>query len=149
MRFFSPPTRGISEERVVWETTAAARTLTSRSFFPENEKVALNSMSETDQAKLEREEKCKDKGIEAAKILTKGLNTLSDSDRKAMIDGFVRGITVEHRSLQQRGAEVIYAVIKQWAEDFKNGRFDGRNQCTVTWASQCMEATGEVQFPFI
>ena len=91
-----------------------------------------------------------ERGKESADILTKGLNSFSSSGSEEVIKGFVSGITRTHRTLQQCSAHAIYALLKQWAEDYDNGCYDLRNEATCKWAKTIIDAVGtDYHFPFI
>ena len=59
---------------------------------------------------------------------------------------FSTEVKFEHRTNQQMIAGVVFALIKQWANDFDNNNFDDRNKATVTLSARIVEALGD-DFP--
>lgn len=49
-------------------------------------------------------------------------------------DAFADDMRREHRTIQQLNAPAIFAVVKQWANDYKSGNFDLRNEATCKLA---------------
>ena len=56
------------------------------------------------------------KGQDIAEQLSKALNSMTYD--KEVIEGFVRGITNQHRTLQQSSMRAIYALLMEWAPIF-------------------------------
>ena len=55
-----------------------------------------------------------------------------------------------HRTLQQVVMGVATSLIAQWAEDFKAGNYDGRNEATCKLCNKIMESHAEdMWLPFI
>ena len=55
-----------------------------------------------------------------------------------------------HRTLQQGVMGVATSLIAQWAEDFKAGNYDGRNEATCKLCNKIMESHAEdMWLPFI
>jgi hypothetical protein len=59
---------------------------------------------------------------------------------------FLTEVKFEHRTNQQAIAGVVFALIKQWANDFDNNNFDARNEATVTLSARIVDALGD-DFP--
>lgn len=57
----------------------------------------------------------------------------------------------DHRTLQQGFMrDLIWPVLKGWAEDYESGRYDLRNEATVSLAHQIVATfKDEAHFPFI
>ena len=89
------------------------------------------------------------KGQEAAEMLSRALNTMTYE--KETIEGFVRGITNQHRSLQQGCMRAIYALIMEWASQQERGYFDLRNEETVKFCKAIKDCIlpGNRNFPLI
>jgi hypothetical protein len=67
------------------------------------------------------------------------------------IDEFVAVVTNDHRTLQQTMGRVVFALIKAWAKDYKDNRFDLRNAGTCQACDEIMEKVDEDYFvtPYI
>jgi tRNA 2-selenouridine synthase SelU len=67
------------------------------------------------------------------------------------VDEFVAVVTNDHRTLQQTMGRVVFALIAQWADDYKEGRFDLRNEATLAACDEIMEKVDEDFFvvPYI
>ena len=79
-----------------------------------------------------------DNGELVAKQVGDFVNVMGHSD-----EGFVRGITTLHRTLQQSVFGIIIKLIYKWAEMHDSGRFDLRNEDTVVLCKKITEALGE------
>jgi hypothetical protein len=72
---------------------------------------------------------------------------IQDSGMRATgVSFFSTEVKFEHRTNQQIIAGVVFALIKQWANDFENNNFDDRNKVTVTLSARIVEALGD-DFP--
>jgi len=88
-------------------------------------------------------------GIKVAKAFSDGVNSMAYRD--IFMNGFVKEITQDHRTLQQGVMRGIYQLILAWAESGEKGWYDGRNEATVHFC-QNIKALAEkdnVHFPFI
>ena len=72
--------------------------------------------------------------VAAAKATMDVLNTLGSE--KAVIDAFVGEVLNEHRTVQQGMGRLVCALIEGWAAAYESGRYDLRNEATVTWAAK-------------
>jgi hypothetical protein len=88
-----------------------------------------------------------EKGKQAAKDLSSALNSMTFE--KEVVKGFVEGMTVQHRTLQQCSMKAIYAVIVEFAEMNDRGAFDLRNQDTVKFCKKVVEQNKDAHFFFI
>ena len=61
-------------------------------------------------------------------------------------ESLLDAISIEHRTNQQLIAGVVFALIKQWSNDYENKNFDLRNEATVTTSNTIVEKLGE-DFP--
>jgi len=67
------------------------------------------------------------KGRELARAMGKLVNVMGGN--KAAEQGFIDELTNrEHRTLQQSSFGLMLKVMEKWAEDYENGRYDGRNE---------------------
>jgi hypothetical protein len=83
---------------------------------------------------------------QAAEDLLHAVNNMSFS-----VDEFVAVVTNDHRTLQQTMGRVVFALIKAWALDYKDNRFDLRNEATLAACDEIMEKVDEDFFvvPYI
>lgn len=58
---------------------------------------------------------------------------------------------MDHRTHQQSFMRLfVYPLIFVWAKDKEHGRFDGRNEATVMFASRCLfDDNADPAFPYI
>lgn len=73
-------------------------------------------------------------GQEVAKQLFSWLNGMS-TDYK----DFLEELRYEHRTLQQVYFSLIMNCLQQWAEDYKTGNYDGRNEFTCQKAAEIVD----------
>jgi len=50
------------------------------------------------------------------------------------VDNLSNEMKLEHRTVQQLIAPAIFAVLKQWSDDYTTGNFDARNEATCRLA---------------
>lgn len=83
---------------------------------------------------------------QAAEDLMHAINNYSFS-----VDEFVGVVLNDHRTLQQTLGRVVFALIKGWAENYKEGRFDLRNAGTCQACDEIVEKVDEDFFvlPYI
>lgn len=112
------------------------------SFWPEELKVIKERMEVEDYR-----EEAYNKGEKIAKELSDALNSMTFD--KELINGFVDGITKQHRTLQQSSMRAIMALIKEWSEMAEKGYFDRRNEATVRFCQEIIEKCSINSFPFI
>lgn len=70
-----------------------------------------------------------EKGKNVASELSSVLNSMTYEEE--VIKGFVEGITLQHRTLQQSSMRAILVLISEWAKMEENKRYDLRNEATV------------------
>ena len=69
-----------------------------------------------------------------AKALMHGVNGFSIEH-----NDFVQVVTTDHRTLQQSAFRLFYACIVEWADLYKTGRYDLRNEATCKACFEIME----------
>ena len=91
------------------------------------------------------------KGIKIANDFANALNSMTFD--KEVIEGFITGITTQHRTIQQSSMRAIYSLLMKWAEMGEQGIFDSRNESTVKFCQdvkEMAEKSGGINyFPFI
>lgn len=62
----------------------------------------------------------------------------------------VKAITSEHRTLQQQVMNVMLACMEKWADDYKCGYYDLRNEATCKLAVKIIESIKDDKYlPYI
>jgi len=67
-------------------------------------------------------------GKEVAEVVENFVNSANSSDIKEFADAITQNM---HRTLQQKFMGAMGAIIRNWAQDSKDGIFDLRNEATV------------------
>lgn len=88
----------------------------------------------------------------AAKAVSKLANNMSSD--KEDLNELANLLTGDHRTLQQGiMRNLVMPMLRNWAEDFKSGRYDARNEGTVRAAAVMVKALDDEPavgyFPFI
>ena len=65
------------------------------------------------------------------------------------VKGFSKAMRNQHRTLQQSVMATFVQLVNDWAEDYENNIFDGRNEETVKLASKLAEITKDAYLPMI
>ena len=94
-------------------------------------------MSDTIKEKQSWEIRAENEGREAAKNLMRFIN--GNTTDKIAINSFVDEVMRDHRTLQQGLMRYVWALMKAWAKCKDHGRFDGRNDDTVTFAKKVVD----------
>ena len=109
-------------------------------------------MTDTQQHEDCRYGQCSHTRCTEAERLAKGLHDLLN--RGGAVEAFLGEISRYHRTIQQGlMREIILPLLKQWATDHAEGRYDLRNEDTVKFCAAVMEASehqvlAEVPLPY-
>ena len=81
------------------------------------------------------------------------LNEIIDDLRSANTDEIVNVVAREHRTHQQLLAKNIFAILKNWSDDYERGNFDARNEATVKLANEMVSGSDlsqeQIYLPYI
>ena len=81
---------------------------------------------------------------EAAQAMSDFVNNMTCD-----IDGFVKGMIAEHRTLQQTFTNLCFAWIRKSAERYEQGNYDGRNEYSCKKCAEIVEKIELFDGPFI
>lgn len=77
-------------------------------------------------------------------------NTLNNFNSKKDREEFVEQLMRQHRTLQQQAMGLFLKAIEAYAETYKNGYYDLRNEASTKLCHKMVEAFGEeFHMPFI
>jgi len=76
------------------------------------------------------------------------LNEIIDGLRSANTDELVNVVSMEHKTNQQLLAKNIFAILKNWSDDYERENFDPRNEATVKLANK-MVSGSDLHLPYI
>ena len=76
------------------------------------------------------------------------LNEIIDGLRSANTDELVNVVSMEHKTNQQLLAKNIFAILKNWSDDYERENFDPRNEATVKLANKMISGS-DLHLPYI
>ena len=89
-----------------------------------------------------------DKVKALVEALATAVNNFSPDDTAKLIADELCHRT--HRTLQQNTMRVFVAILNQWAQDFREGNYDARNEATVKLAASIVKQfKDDFYFPMI
>ena len=77
-------------------------------------------------------------GLKVGEELLRAVNNLGLEGE--VIQGFVEAVIYDHRTLQQGVGRLVRALLTEWAAEYEKGHYDERNQATLTWAHEAVQA---------
>lgn len=113
----------------------------------ESSEIIGKVMELSDYKKEDYKKEAYDKGKKIAEDLSNALNSMTFD--KKVIEGFVDGVTQQHRTIQQSSMRAIYALIQGWALMAESGYYDLRNEKTVKFCQEIVKKCKGDNFPFI
>ena len=75
------------------------------------------------------------------------LNVMSYEDN--FIEGFLDGLSREHRTLQQGFGRLMFKIIRHFADEYEDGRFDARNASLCAACHEMAKISDKMPMPFI
>ncbi len=75
--------------------------------------------------------------------MTAPISEVIDTLRKTGLEDILHAVQTEHRTNQQLLAHVIFAIVKQWADNYVNGNYDLRNEACCFLADSMMKGGKE------
>jgi phosphoenolpyruvate-protein kinase (PTS system EI component) len=96
---------------------------------------------------VEYKDEAYNKGEKIAKDLSDALNSMTFDEE--VVKGFVKGITTQHRTLQQSSMRAMFAVMYQFSKMCESGHFDARNKDTVEFCKRVIDDNRDLYLPFI
>lgn len=78
-------------------------------------------------------------GTEMAEELSNFTNSMLSTGREE----FIKGVTTDHRTLQDDMFKMFFGCIEEWSKLYEQGNYDGRNEGSLKLANTMIEALKE------